>query len=89
MSGGQAEVLQGRGEERRWRLLDKHAAELSEACKAKREAHAKKNAEESAKMGKKEGTHTEPGHGNPPESDTSKIDQPARRNIPSNEAAPQ
>ena len=38
--------------------FDKHAAELSEACKAKREAHAKKNAEKSAKMGKKEGTHT-------------------------------
>ena len=69
--------------------FDKHAAELSEACKAKREARAKKNAEESAKMGKEEGTHTEPGHGAPPESDTSKIDQPARRNIPSNEAAPQ
>ena len=41
--------------------FDKHAAELSEACKAKREARAKKNAEESAKMGKEEGTHTEPG----------------------------
>jgi hypothetical protein len=60
--------------------LDKHSAELSEACKAKREARAKKNAEESAKMGKEEGTHTEPGHGAPPESDTSKVDQPARRN---------
>jgi hypothetical protein len=34
--------------------FDKHAAELSEACKAKREARAKKNAEESAKMGKEE-----------------------------------
>jgi hypothetical protein len=69
--------------------LDKHAAELSEACKAKREARAKKNAEESAKMGKEEGTHTEPGHGGTPESDTNKIDQPARRNVPSNDAAPQ
>jgi hypothetical protein len=37
--------------------LDKHSAELSEACKAKREARAKKNAEDSAKMGKEEGTH--------------------------------
>ncbi|MFZ0398571.1 MAG: hypothetical protein WAM06_11145 [Methyloceanibacter sp.] len=60
--------------------FDKHAAELSEACKAKREARAKKNAEESAKMGKEEGTHTEPGHGAPLESDTSKVDQPERRN---------
>jgi hypothetical protein len=47
------------------------------------------NAEESAKMGKEEGTHTEPGHGSTPESDTSKIDQPARKNVPSNEATPQ
>ena len=31
-------------------------------------------------MGKEEGTHTEPGHGILPESDTSKIDQPERRN---------
>jgi hypothetical protein len=31
-------------------------------------------------MGKEEGTHTEPGHGAPPESDTSKVDQPERRN---------
>jgi hypothetical protein len=69
--------------------LDEHSAELSEACKAKREARAKKNAEESAKMGKEEGTHTEPGHGGTPESDTSKIDQPARRNVPSNTTAPQ
>jgi hypothetical protein len=59
--------------------FDKHAAELSEACKAKREARAKKNAEGSAKMGKEEGTHTESGHG-APESDTSKVDQPERRN---------
>ena len=68
--------------------LDQHSAELSEACKAKREARAKKNAEDSAKMGKEEGTHTEPGHGGTPESDTNKIDQPARRNVPSNEATP-
>ena len=58
--------------------FDKHAAELSEACKAKREARAKKNAEESAKMGKEEGTHT--GQGGPSESDTSKVVQPERRN---------
>ena len=38
---------------------------------------------------KEEGTHTEPGHGSTPESDTSKIDQPARKNVPSNEATPQ
>jgi len=65
--------------------LDEHKAELSEACKANREAkaNAKKN-EESAKMGKEEGTHAEPGHGQTPESDTSKIDQPERRNVPSN-----
>ena len=58
--------------------FDKHAAELSEACKAKREVRAKKNAEESAKMGKEEGTHT--GQGGPSESDTSKVVQPERRN---------
>jgi Cysteine rich repeat len=70
--------------------LNQHVTELSEACKTQLEAKAKeKNAEDSAKMGKEEGTHSEPGHGAPPESDTSKIDQPARRNVPSNEAAPQ
>jgi hypothetical protein len=42
------------------------------------------NAEDSAKMGKEEGTHTGTNLGATPESDTSKIDQPARRNIPSN-----
>ena len=37
--------------------LDAHASELSDACKALREARAgaRKNAEESAKMGKEEG----------------------------------
>ena len=70
--------------------LDQHMAELGETCKTQLEATAKeKNAEESAKMGKEEGTHTEPGHGSTPESDTSKIDQPARKNVPSNEATPQ
>ena len=37
------------------------------------------NAEDSAKMGKEEGTHTGTNLGATPESDTSKIDQPARR----------
>jgi Cysteine rich repeat len=61
--------------------LNQHMADLSEACKTQLEAKAKaKNAEESAKMGKEEGTHTEPGHSAQPESDTSKIDQPERRN---------
>ena len=61
--------------------LNQHMADLSEACKTTLEAKAKKkNAEGSAKMGKEEGTHTEPGHGAPPESDTSKVDQPERRN---------
>jgi hypothetical protein len=66
--------------------LDEHEAELSEACKTKREAktNEKKN-EESAKMGKEEGTHTGPSQGATPENDTQKIDQPARKNIPSNE----
>ena len=58
--------------------FDKDAAELSEACKAKREARAKKNAEELAKMGKEEGTHT--GQGGPSESDTSKVVRTERRN---------
>jgi hypothetical protein len=43
--------------------LDQHKAELSEACKAKREAkaNAKKATEGSAKMRKEEGTHAQPG----------------------------
>ena len=66
--------------------LDEHKAELSEACKANREvkANEKKN-EGSAKMGKEEGTQTGPNQGATPENDTQKIDQPARKNIPSNE----
>jgi hypothetical protein len=40
----------------------------------------------SAKMGKDEGTHTEPDHGAIRENDTSKVDQSERRNVPSNEA---
>ena len=61
--------------------LNQHMADLSEACKTQLEAKAKaKNAEGSAKMGKEEGTHAEPGHGVMQEDDTSKIDQPARRN---------
>ena len=67
--------------------LKEHKAELSEACKTMLEARAKggaKNPEDSAKMGKEEGTHTEPDHGATQENDTSKVDQPARRNEPSN-----
>jgi hypothetical protein len=36
--------------------------------------------EDSAKMGKEEGTHNGQNQGNPTESDTQKIDQPDRRN---------
>ena len=45
--------------------LDAHVSELSDACKAQRaaKAGAKKNAEESAKMGKEEGQlRPEPNH---------------------------
>jgi len=74
--------------------LNKHKAELSEACKAKLDAKAKdkeakakeKNAKDSAKMGEGEGTHTVPNPGSPPESDTSKVDQPEQGNAPSNDA---
>jgi hypothetical protein len=38
------------------------------------------NAEDSTKMGKEEGTHKGENLGATPENDTSKIDQPARRN---------
>ena len=38
------------------------------------------NAEDSAKMGQEEGTHEGPDLGATPENDTSKIDQPARKN---------
>ena len=38
------------------------------------------NADQSAKMGKKEGTHEGENLGATPENDTAKIDQPARRN---------
>ena len=40
--------------------------------------------QDSAKMGKDEGTHTGPDQGMTPERDTSKVDQAARRNVPSN-----
>jgi hypothetical protein len=39
----------------------------------------------SAKMGKEEGTHTGPTQGAPPENDTKKVDQPPRKDVPSNE----
>ncbi len=38
------------------------------------------NAQDSAKMGKDEGTHTGPNQGATPENDTQKVDQPERRN---------
>jgi len=41
---------------------------------------AEESAEDSAKMGKEEGTHKGAHLGETPENDTSKIDQPARRN---------
>ena len=46
-----------RGETHIRACLDAHKSELSDGCKAQREARvgAKKNAEESAKMGKEEG----------------------------------
>jgi hypothetical protein len=37
-------------------------------------------AEDSAKMGKEEGTHTGPNQGATPENETQKVDQPERRN---------
>ncbi len=43
-------------------------------------ADTEESTEESAKMGKEEGTHTGPDQGATPENDTSKIEQPARRN---------
>ncbi len=43
--------------------------------------------DQSAKMGKDAGTYTDPDHGKTPENDTDKIDQPERRNTPS-EAVP-
>jgi hypothetical protein len=70
--------------------LDQHVSELSEACKNARQAKGtEKKHEGSAKMGKEEGTHAEPGHGQTPESDTSKVDQPTRRDIPSNDTPKQ
>jgi hypothetical protein len=38
------------------------------------------SSEDSAKMGKEQGTHTGPNQGATPENDTQKADQPARRN---------
>jgi hypothetical protein len=38
------------------------------------------SAEDSAKLGKEEGTHTGPNQGATPENDTQKVEQPARRN---------
>jgi hypothetical protein len=36
----------------------------------------------SAKMGTDEGSHTSDGQGTSPESDTNKVEQPTRRNVP-------
>ena len=73
------EIIEAKGDV--GECLDRHKAELSEACKTRLEAKVKgTNSEESAKMGKEEGTHSEPGHSTPPESDTSKIEQPPRQN---------
>jgi hypothetical protein len=43
-------------------------------------AESEENAEDSAKMGKEEGTHEGDNLGATPENDTAKIDQPGRRN---------
>jgi hypothetical protein len=45
--------------------------------------------DESAKMGKEEGTHTGTNQGVTPENDTKKVEQPARKNVPSNESPQQ
>jgi len=67
--------------------LEQHASELSEACKNALQARANQKKDQgSAKMGKDEGTHIGAGQGTTPESDTSKVDQPARRNVPSDDA---
>lgn len=44
--------------------------------------------DQSAKMGKDEGTHTGE-HGSKPENDTKKVERPERKNIPSNDTQPQ
>ena len=74
--------------------LNEHKVELSESCKARLEAKAKdkeargegKERQGFSKMGEGEGTHTGPNPGSPPESDSSKVDQPENRNVPSNDA---
>jgi hypothetical protein len=53
---------------------------LVQADPSATDADRKSNAEESAKMGKEEGTHTGENQGVTPENDTSKIDQRARAN---------
>jgi hypothetical protein len=42
-------------------------------------APAAEGAQGSGKMGEESGTHTGPNQGSPPENDTDKVDQPARR----------
>jgi len=51
-------------------------------------SQTEKNAQGSAKMGSEKGTHTGPGQGATPQSDTQKIDQPSRRNTPSGDDSP-
>jgi hypothetical protein len=50
-------------------------------------AQTEESAADSAKMGKDEGTHEGAALGAKPESDTNKIDQPARRNPTSDNAS--
>jgi hypothetical protein len=72
--------------------MEKHAAELSAACKSSREERAKareargkqKKAAGAAKEG---GARTEPSADTPPEGNASKPNQP-EQNAPSNEASP-
>ena len=63
-----------------------HAAELSDGCRALRQAMANERDPGSAKMGEEEGTHAGANQGTTPENDTSKVDQPIRLNPPNNDA---
>jgi len=67
-----------------------YAQDITEADCAKAGGmwNGSKCVEQSAKMGKEEGTHEGANLGATPESDTQKIDQPARKN-PTTSNAPQ
>jgi hypothetical protein len=74
--------------------MEKHAAELSAACKASREEKAKareargKQTKKAADAAKEGGARTEPSTDTPPaEGNASKPDQP-EQNAPNNEASP-